>query len=76
MERLKGVGGLNNVLIDIASPLTYIVQSFVSFWNWLDTIILVPEFGLGFSLLDLFVAAIVIGWALFLFFGFKGGDEE
>ena len=75
MERIKGGRCVNNIVIDIFTPLSAIFSAIVTFWNWLDTIILVPEFGDGFSLLQVMVAASAISIVLFLFFGYGGGDD-
>lgn len=75
MERIKGGRCLNNIVIDIFTPLSAILSAVVTFWNWLDTVILVPEFGDGFSLLQVFIAASAVSIVLFLFFGFGGGDD-
>lgn len=66
---------MNNIVIDIFTPLSAILSAVVTFWNWLDTVILVPEFGDGFSLLQVMIAASAISIVLFLFFGFGGGDD-
>lgn len=75
MECITGGGRLNNIVIDIFSPLSAILSAVVTFWNWLDTVILVPEFGDGFSLLQVMIAASAISIVLFLFFGYGGGDD-
>lgn len=67
---------MNNIAIDIATPINAVLNAFISFWNWLDSVVLVPEYGWGFSLLQVFVASFCISWVLFLFFGFKGGEED
>lgn len=67
---------MNNIIIDFATPINAILDSISRFWNWLDHIILMPEYGWGFSLLQVFVGAFCVSWILFLFFGFKGGDED
>lgn len=66
---------MNNIVLDIFTPLSAIFSAVVSFWNWLDTIILVPEFGDGFSLLQVYIAASAISIVMFLFFGYGGGDD-
>ena len=75
MECVEGGRGLNNIVLDIFTPLSAILSAVVRFWNWLDTIILVPEFGDGFSLLQVMIAASAISIVLFLFFGYGGGDD-
>ena len=42
------------VQIPVYAVLTTIVDTMLMFWNYLDNIILVPEFGDGVSLLELF----------------------
>lgn len=65
---------MNNIVIDIFTPLSAVLSAVVTFWNWLDTVILVPEFGDGFSLLQVMIAASAISIVLFLFFGYGEGD--
>lgn len=67
------------VQIPVYAVLTTIVDTMLMFWNYLDNIILVPEFGDGVSLLELFVGIICLDVILFLVFGFLGwndGDDD
>lgn len=50
-----------------------------SFWNWLDTnVVFLPEFGDGFSYVDIICGSAVISGVLTLVFGFNGngGDDD
>lgn len=67
------------VQIPVYAVLTTIVDTMLMFWNYLDNIILVPEFGDGVSLLELFIGIICLDVILFLVFGFLGwndGDDD
>lgn len=63
------------ILIDISSTLTSIIGCITSAWNWLDTVVLVPEFGGGVSLLEIFVGAFCVTCLSWFAFGFKGDDD-
>lgn len=64
-----------NVIIQIGAVIPAIFAQIVNFWNYLDTIVLMPQYGDGFTLLQFFVALACACWVLFLFFGISGGDE-
>lgn len=67
------------VQIPVYAVLTTIVDTMLMFWNYLDNIILVPEFGDGISLLELFIGIVCLDVILFLVFGFLGwndGDDD
>lgn len=67
------------VQIPVYAVLTTLVDVMLMFWNYLDNIILVPEFGDGVSLLELFIGIICLDVILFLVFGFLGwndGDDD
>lgn len=63
------------VQIPVYAVLTTIVDVMLMFWNYLDNIILVPEFGDGVSLLELFVGIACLDVILFLVFGFLGWND-
>lgn len=63
------------ILIDISAILTAIIGCIASAWNWLDTVVIVPEFGGGISLLEIFVGAFCVTALTWFAFGFKGDDE-
>lgn len=63
------------VQIPVYAVLTTIVDVMLMFWNYLDNIILVPEFGDGVSLLELFVGIACLDVLLFLVFGFLGWND-
>lgn len=67
------------VQIPVYAVLTTLVDVMLMFWNYLDNIILVPEFGDGVSFLELFIGIICLDVILFLVFGFLGwndGDDD
>ena len=63
------------IFLDISTVMTAIISAITSAWNWLDTIVLLPEFGDGVTLLELFVGAFCVTWLTWFVFGFKGEDD-
>ena len=63
------------IQIPIFFVLDSIVQAVTAFWLWLDTVVLVPEFGDGITLLELFIGVVCIDVMMFLVFGFLGWND-
>lgn len=67
------------IQIPLYPVLTSLISCITSFWLWMDNIVLVPEFGDGVTLLELFVGIVCLDVILFLVFGFLGwndGDDD
>lgn len=57
------------------SAVTAVLNAFVRFWTWLDSVNIIPVAENGFTLLDLFFGVIVLDCLLFLIFGFLGWSD-
>lgn len=63
------------IYIPVYSIISSIITLITSFWLWMDNVILVPEFGDGVTLLELFIGVICLDVLLFLVFGFLGWND-
>lgn len=64
------------IQIPVFAVLSSIIQSISTFWLWLDSVVLVPEFGDGITLLELFIGVAIIDVMMFLVFGFLGWNDR
>lgn len=63
------------IQVPVFAVLSSIMQAVSAFWLWTDTVVLVPEFGNGITLLELFIGVTCIDVMLFLVFGFLGWND-
>lgn len=63
------------IQIPVFAVLNSIMQAVTAFWLWTDSVVLVPEFGNGITLLELFIGVACIDVMMFLVFGFLGWND-
>lgn len=63
------------IQIPLYPVLTSLISVITSFWLWMDNIVLVPEFGDGVTLLELYIGFVCLDVILFLVFGFLGWND-